>query len=424
MALDTSLDLRNQLIYSVYVRNHTEEGTFKKLQEDLDRIKALGTDIIWLMPIHPIGVKGKKGSLGCPYSISDYRGINPAYGSMEDFIHLVNAIHAKGMKCMIDVVYNHSSQDSILLAEHPEYFYRKDNGDFGNRCGDWEDVYDLDYENRDLWRYQIDSLKFWAGYVDGFRCDVASCVPAAFWVLARAEVKKVRPDCIWLAESVHYQFVNFFHSMGYPIATDCELYEAFDIEYQYDLISHFEDYLNGNGSLKEWMDALEHQEATYPVNYIKLRYLENHDMQRICSRVSDPNQLQHLLAFTFFQKGTALIYAGQEYCNRVTPSLFEIDPIDRSGRDISELITRLAAFKKRLPTRASFEVKFVEDVVFAAYRFQGLRAFGVFRLKGEREEIEIPVEDGIYENAFNGQKLQVANQRIVLGTDPVLVCLE
>ena len=124
MARNTDINLQKQVIYSVYVRAHTEEGTFLSIIPDLDRIKALGTDIIWFMPIHPIGVEGKKGSLGCPYANRDYRSVNPAYGTMEDFKTLAEEIHRRGMKCMIDVVYNHTSPDAVLLREHPEFYYR------------------------------------------------------------------------------------------------------------------------------------------------------------------------------------------------------------------------------------------------------------------------------------------------------------
>ena len=159
MATDTSLALRNALIYQVYIRNHTEEGSFRALEADLPRIRALGTDIIHLLPIHPVGVEGKKGSLGCPYANRDYRSVNPDYGTMEDFRHLVDEMHAQGMKCIIDVVYNHTSPDSTLRREHPEFFYRTPEGGFGNRFGDWSDVIDLNYDVRGLWDYQIETLK-------------------------------------------------------------------------------------------------------------------------------------------------------------------------------------------------------------------------------------------------------------------------
>ena len=185
MAWNTPKNYRNQVLYSVYVRNHTLEGTFQALRGDLRRIRNLGVDIIWLMPIHPIGVKARKGTLGSPYAISDYRAVNPEYGTMEDFQALVEDIHALGMKCIIDVVYNHTSPDSWLVANHPEWFYHKPDGSFGNHVGDWSDIVDLDYTNEDLWSYQIDTLKMWAQIVDGFRCDVAPLLPIEFWRRAR-----------------------------------------------------------------------------------------------------------------------------------------------------------------------------------------------------------------------------------------------
>jgi glycosidase len=173
MATDTGLSLRNQVMYCVFVRQYSKEGTFRKVTEDIPRIRSLGTDIVWLMPIHPIGIEGRKGSLGSPYAISDYRAVNPEYGTMEDFRELVDAIHAHGMKCIIDVVYKHTSPDSVLLKTHPEWFYHRADGTPGNRIGDWTDIVDLDYSKKGLWEYQIETLRNWARIVDGFRCDVA-----------------------------------------------------------------------------------------------------------------------------------------------------------------------------------------------------------------------------------------------------------
>ena len=150
MAVSTQKTLRNQVMYQVFVRNFSDEGTFAAVQSRLDEIKALGTDIIWFMPIHPIGRQARKGTLGSPYAISDYREVNPEFGSMSDFKSLVGAIHGKGMKCIIDVVYNHTSPDSVLSQKHPEWFYHRPDGSFGNRVGDWTDIIDLDYSNREL----------------------------------------------------------------------------------------------------------------------------------------------------------------------------------------------------------------------------------------------------------------------------------
>ena len=289
MARNTDINLQKQVIYSIYVRAHTEEGTFLSIILDLDRIKALGTDIIWFMPIHPIGVVGKKGSLGCPYANRDYRSVNPAYGTMEDFKTLAEEIHRRGMKCMIDVVYNHTSPDAVLLQEHPEFYYRDENGNTGNKVGDWADVIDLDYSvpkvgdwadviDLDysvpgLWDYQIESLCQWAQIVDGFRCDVASFVPVSFWNMARSFVEKVRPGCIWLGETVHQSFGNLVRREGFGCSRDTEAYEAFDMEYEYDIRESFDRYLRGEVVLSHWLDNMNFQEAVYPANYNKLRMI-------------------------------------------------------------------------------------------------------------------------------------------------------
>ena len=361
---NTDKSLRNIVIYSIYVRNHTPEGTFRAVEPDLERIKALGADVIWLMPIHPIGKKGKKGSLGCPYSISDYRTVNPDYGTMEDFRHLVDTIHGLGMKCIIDVVYNHTSQDAVLLTQHPEFYWRKADGSFGNRFGYWSDVYDLDYVNKDLWDYQIQTLKFWASMVDGFRCDVASLVPVEFWKQARRAVSEVRPNCIWLAESVHRTFVAEARKQSLDIWTDAQLYEAFDMEYQYDIHEKFMDCFKGeipfNRALPAYLDALNGQEVIYPENYIKLRFLENHDVRRFAELCPDRERRMQWLRFMFFQKGPMLIYGGQEFSCTEVPSLFEKEPFIRSGEDISSVIADLAEKKKTLPCDAVFEAKILE----------------------------------------------------------------
>lgn len=383
---DTDKTLRNLVIYSVYVRNHTPEGTFRALEADLPRIKTLGADMIWLMPIHPIGVEGKKGSLGCPYSISDYRAVNPAYGSFDDFRHLVDSIHALGMKCIIDVVYNHTSHDAVPLSEHPEFYWRKADGSFGNRFGDWADVYDLDYSNRDLWDYQAESLMFWAGIVDGFRCDVASLVPPVFWAYARARVAEVNPSCFWLGETVHRSFVTAARKEGLAIWTDSQMFEVFDAEYQYDIhekfCACFENKVPFETALPFYIDALNAQEFIYPENYLKLRFLENHDNRRFASFCPDEERRRQWLRFMFFQKGPMLIYAGQEFSCTQTPSLFEKEPFDRSGEDISRLIADLAAEKKNLPSDAVFESRIVGGTkVEATYTSKGkVIASGIFDL--------------------------------------------
>ena len=425
MAKSTNIQLRGDVIYSIYVRNHTPEGTFNAILPDLDRIRALGTDIIWFMPIHPIGVKGKKGSLGCPYANRDYRTVNPDYGTMEDFCHLVDEIHARGMKCIIDVVYNHTSPDSNLTREHPEFFYRKPDGSMGNHVGDWTDVVDLDYSCRELWDYQIESLRMWAGIVDGFRCDVASLVPVDFWCEAREAVEQVRPGCIWLAETIAGGFSLMSRQMGMYAANDYEMFTAFDMEYDYDIREVFDRYLNGQCKLSNYMDVLNFQECQYPDNYIKMRCLENHDQPRICSFVRDEGSLENFTAFLYFLKGTTLIYAGQEFgCDHV-PSLFDKDVFPRNtGKDISPLLKKLYGIKKEVLSCGDYFKAGADDAQDIAIleRSDGVsRKLGVFSLKGKAAEVKVDFPDGSYRNHITGETVAIQNGVLSCEGRPVIL---
>lgn len=423
MARSTPKTYRNQIMYCVFVRNHTPEGTFDGVKKDLDRIKALGTDIIWLMPIHPLGIKARKGSLGSPYAIRDYRTINPEFGNLEDFKALVDAIHQKGMKCIIDVVYNHTSPDSWLSQNHPEWFYRRADGSFGNRVGDWTDIIDLDYSNMDLWDYQIETLKMWAEIVDGFRCDVAPMVPVEFWLKAREEVEKVRPGCFWLAESVEPRFICYNRAQGYAAHSDCEMYQAFDLCYDYDIYDTYMDYMTGQVSLSEYTAAISRQEGMYPENYVKMRCLENHDRPRAARLVPDDRNLRNWTAFNYFQKGMAFLYAGQEVLCTHTPSLFDKDTINwNTGKDISPLLKKLGQIKRDpLMTNSSYTLQALpRDVVLAVHDTAGQKMVGIFSLRGECALVKAEVPDGIYENLITGDPIEVHAGVISTNGEPII----
>ncbi|HCW23408.1 MAG TPA: alpha-amylase [Lachnospiraceae bacterium] len=437
MAKDTLLSLRNSTMYSVFVRNYSDAGTFRALEEDLPRIRALGTDIIWLMPIHPTGEKNRKGALGSPYAIRDYRAINPEYGTIEDFAHLVDAIHAQGMKCIIDVVYNHTSPDSVLSADHPEYFYHLPDGSFGNRVGDWWDVIDLDYSNAGLWTYQIETLKIWAQYVDGFRCDVAPLVPVGFWNRAREEVASVRPGCIWLAESAEPAFMTFGRSSGIPMASDGELYSAFDLCYDYDAYPTFDGVLTGKNSLSDYAGELNRQEIIYPANYVKLRFLENHDRLRASYLIRDPKALVSWTAFNAFQKGCTLIYNGQEKGVTHTPGLFDKDTIDwnHGTIDLSDLMARLSVIRKDpIFADSTYHVRAEGDTLIATHTENpkspvdpaGGRMVGVFETKGVPAVLSVRkiVPDGIYENLIDHTKIEVAQGHLSTDGSPIILKVE
>lgn len=429
MAGTTSKSLRNKVMYQIFPRNFSKSGDFKGIIPQLDRIKDLGVDIIYLTPIHPIGEKARKGSLGSPYAIKDYRAINPEYGTLEDFKALVKEIHDREMDCIIDVVYNHTSPDSVLASEHPEWFYHKKDGSFGNRVGDWTDIIDLDYSDKGLWDYQIETLKMWAGIVDGFRCDVAPLVPVEFWKQARNMVEEVRPGCLWLSESIDPPFIQAMRDMGVLAQSDSEMYQAFDVLYEYDVYQDFTAYVSGKGSLEDYASAVNRQEFIYPDNYVKLRFLENHDQPRAKFLFPDNRALKNATAFLFFQKGLTFIYAGQEMGMAHLPSLFDRDILDWKAKenvDLTDLFVALRKIKSDpLFADSTYRLKTYEDNILKGIHSRGERkCIGIFSMKGESSLVPINAPDGVYENLIDGSKVEILHGYISICGEPVIINLK
>lgn len=476
MAQDTNIGLRNQVVYQIFTRNY-REGKLKSVEADLDRIRSLGVDIIYLLPVQPSGVMHRKGSMGSPYAISDYRAIDPEIGTMQDFIDLTEAAHRKGLKVMLDVVYNHTSPDSVLAKTHPEWFFHKADGSLGNRIGDWWDVVDLDYENSpELWDYQIDTLKMWARYVDGFRCDVAPMVPLEFWKRARREVEQVRPGCIWIAEAVEREMVIANRRAGFPTSSDSELFQAFDICYDYDTYNYQKAsqtgvlFMPGKSAaepgtreqfLAEYLNLVNFQEGIFPENYIKLRCLENHDRPRAAELVPDEKALRNWTAWQYFQKGTVMLYAGQEFEVTHHPTLFDRDTVDfETGKDLTGLLKKLADIRRYdLFTDSSFHAEEVSgDVIFAVRERRGAGRpaddgnektaeagsaadaasvsaetagtgtaaaetaclAGIFSTLGETKSVQVDLPDGTYTNLIDGRKVDVFEHTIRLTGEPLI----
>jgi cyclomaltodextrinase / maltogenic alpha-amylase / neopullulanase len=420
MAKNTNLELRNQVIYQVYPRQYSKEGTFEALRNDLDRIVNLGVSILYLLPIHPIGHVGRKGIDGCPYSISDYYGIAEELGTMEDFDRLVSDAHQKGLKVMLDIVFNHTSRDSKLTKEHPEWFYKNQDGGFANRIGEWSDVTDLTYQDPKQWSYLIENLIFWANKVDGFRCDVAPMVPLAFWEEARKEVEKVSPNHIWLTESVHPQFIQYIRSLGHQAHSDGEMYQVFDIGYDYDIDDEYEGYLKGNVSLKSYIEAVEKQDFMYPNNYIKLRAFENHDKSRLRSKVQNDHMFKNMLAMSFFFKGTPMLFNGVEVMSTKHLTLFDKDPIDwQEHDDITPFLKTLIQLKKHpLNKDGHFKVHFKEGGAVLSYEKDGLKMVGLFNIESVTL-LNIPLEKGTYLNEMTQENIELNGT--YSGNDPVWI---
>ena len=333
----------NEIIYQIFVRNYSEEGTFQAVQKDLPRLKELGVDIIYLMPIHEIGIKNRKGIWGSPYAIKDYYSISKDLGTKEDFISLINAAHKIGVKIIMDMVFNHTSPDSVVLEQHPEYHFYKD-GKLGNRVGDWSDIIDLDTNREDTQNYLVDVLKYWVSLgVDGFRFDVASMISLDFFKKARKELGK---DIIFFAESIDYDFVNYLKSMGYSSTPDIDMFPTFDLLYNYSWFRPFERYLKNEMSYEDLKTIIDEDYKYIGDKGLRVICFENHDTERIASYVNE-DELKDIVLDLIKLKGPLFLYAGQEYGANHRPNLFEKNPVDwKPNEKVLEIYKEAIKIKK------------------------------------------------------------------------------
>ena len=322
----------NEVIYQIFVRNYSVEGTFKKVEEDLPRIKELGVDIIYLMPINEIGVKNRKGTYGSPYASKDYFSISKDLGTLKDLKSLIKKTHKLKMKIIVDMVFNHTAPDSVLFEEHPEFYFKK-NGKPGNRVGDWSDIIDLDTFREDTQDYLISVLEYWKNVgFDGYRFDVASMIDLKLFKKAR---ERLGNEIIFLAESIDDDFAKYVEKCGIHPTPDNELFPIFDCCYNYSWYRPLERYLkNRDGGIGEIIDNINRDFQYMPKSYLRCNCIENHDCERIASLTQDEEELIRLTKLSYYLKGCSFIYAGQEYGISKKPDLFAKDPIDWSDKNI------------------------------------------------------------------------------------------
>lgn len=423
MAFDTPRSHRNLVIYEVYVRNHGPNGIFADVEADLPRLRDMGVDIVWFMPIHPIGQLNKKGGLGCPYSIADYRAVNPEYGTKADFARLIEAAHALGLKVMIDVVYNHTAHDSVLVNDYPNWYHQDASGKPVTTVPDWSDVIDLKHPNEELVAYLIETLQQWAEFgVDGFRCDVASLLPLDFWLRARAAVAQVKPGVIWLAESVHAAWVAHRRAAGLSGLSDSELYQAFDLTYDYDIWPIWQAAVVGQAPVGRYLEMLRFQDAIYPGNFVKMRCVENHDQLRIQRLAPSPNQALAWTAFQAFNCGAFLIYGGQESGAAHTPSLFDVEKVAWGDRPLQPFLTTLARLKKHPAlTEGRFVLTSAAPAIQAAWQGAHGSLFGLFNVMAAAGAVDVPLPDGDYADLLSGAAVSVRGGQVSLPAAAVIL---
>jgi glycosidase len=299
-------------IYEVNVRQYTKEGTLASFALHLPRLADMGVTVLWFMPLTPIGIKGRLGSLGSYYACRDYISINPEFGTSQDFIDVVNAAHALGMKVMIDWVANHTGQDHVWTISNPDFYIQDPAGNFTERNG-WTDVIDLNYENTRMRAAMIDAMRYWLNTydIDGFRCDMAHLVPLDFWLEARQVIDTIKP-LYWLAE-----------------CEDTRYFEAFDTTYAWA-------FMHASGSLNRHepnlTPVLEQLDiyASDGAATRKLFFTTNHDENSWNGTEYEKYGVtaKAWAVFSATWGGLPLVYSGQEIPNHKRLSFFEKDALE------------------------------------------------------------------------------------------------
>ncbi len=286
--------VRQAVVYEVNFGVFSPTGDLRGVEARLPDLQRLGVTTVWLMPINPVG---KVKSIGSPYCVRDYFGINPKLGTSEDLHHLVRAAHARHMKVILDIVANHTAWDNSLITSHPEFYKHDALGNIISPNADWKDVAGLDYKSPGLRLYMAGVLKYWlrAFDVDGFRCDSAGLVPTAFWETASAEARKVKPDMLMLAEG-----------------DDKDLQDrAFDLDYDWRLLGGIYAVMTGGAPATHIQEILAEERTGYAGRALHMQISDDHDERRATVKYGRRGALA-ASALMLTLDGVPLLYNGME----------------------------------------------------------------------------------------------------------------
>ncbi|MFC2112939.1 alpha-amylase family glycosyl hydrolase [Bacteroidota bacterium] len=392
--------------YEVNLRQYTEEGSFSAFAEHLPRLKELGVDVLWFMPIHPIGIKNRKGELGSYYSVQDYKAVNPEHGTLEDFRSMLNKAHELGFFVQLDWVPNHTSWDHPWAESNPEWYMKNEEGSFIPPLGfDWTDVIQLDWENMEMQDAMLDALKFWVEMgVDGFRVDHPHKTPPEFWDKARIELTKIRPVLMLAENEEQTEF----------------LVNGFDMNYAWELHHMMNEVAQGKKNVSHLRAYFEKENSIYPQNIYRMRFLSNHDENSWQGTIEERMGESHevMAVFMFTMPGVPLLYGGQEACLDKRLEFFTRDPIEWKECDKTGLYKDLMRIKRE--NQALWNGEFggpMKEINTSKPK----RALAFSRQKDDNTIISIlnlsrnglkvkPVFSGLegeYTDAFNGQKVQL-----------------
>jgi glycosidase len=398
---------KDKMIYEVNVRQYSEAGTFEAIKNDLPRLKEMGVDILWFMPINPVGLKNRKGSLGSYYSIQNYTGVNPEFGTLEEFIAIVNEAHKLGMYVLIDWVANHTAWDHVWTNTHPEFYSKDSSGNIISPVEDWSDVADLNYDNKDLWQAMINEMKYWLNEadIDGFRCDVAMMVPTEFWNEARKQLNDIKP-VFMLAEAEQADLMEF----------------AFDACYSWELMHTLNDIAKGNKPATAIDSVLAWENNTFDKSVYHMRFTTNHDENSwngtVFDRLGDGAQTFSILCYTL--PGIPLIYSGQEAAMNKALAFFDKDLIPWENYKFQDFYGTLNKLKHNNPAlwNGIYGGEFIRlhsnsdsDKLYAFARTkESNKIVTIINLSGSevKTDIEIPeILKGKYKNYFTNESIEI-----------------
>ena len=377
---------RDAVIYQINTRQFTSEGTFRAAIRELPRLRELGVDILWLMPIHPIGIENRKGTLGSPYAVRDYYEVNPEFGTKEDFRAFVDAAHAQGFHVILDWVANHTAWDNPLRTQHPYWYERSWNGNFRPTTWfDWSDIIDLDYSKPEVQDYMAGAMAYWVRDfgVDGYRADVAGMVPVDFWNRVRADLDAIRPVFMlaeWEWPELHRRAFDASYAWGWETAMHQIGTGKADV-----------------GALFYWHSW---DDGAWPHGAMRMLFTSNHDKnswEGTEYELFGP-ALENVTVLTFVSDGIPLIYNGQEAGNARRLQFFERDPIvwPTTEHPNAAMYRRLIAFRDANPALHNGQwgapmvpvVNTAHPRVFSFVRERdGNKIFGIFNFSGEPQEV-------------------------------------
>ncbi|MCB4436817.1 alpha amylase C-terminal domain-containing protein [Alteromonas sp. McT4-15] len=385
----------HSVIYQVNTRQFSASGSFSGVTEQLERIKALGADILWLMPIHPIGEKNKKGKLGSPYAVKDYLAINPEFGNEEDFRTLIKKAHELSLKVIIDWVPNHSAWDNPLVESNPQWYAKDYKGDFRpSPWWDWSDIIEFDYSQVGLREYMIAAMKYWVETfdIDGFRCDVAGYVPNDFWQQARTALDSVKPVFMlaeWENRDLHEK--------------------AFNMTYAWSWNETLHELAHGKCSLDRLRKYYSWNERSWPLNAYRMTFVSNHDKNAWdgTQREQFGDALEACIALSVIGEGMPLIHNGQEAGETKRLAFFERDPIEWQEHAIGTLYRKLISLKqsKTVLGNGEYGARMIQipnsdmDRVFSFVRHnESEKVFVVINFSSDH--VEVAFEEPLFEGKY------------------------